>query len=135
MFDTTDAPKLKVWSCKIGECEPADLPDGADLPMRSAVERAYHEITGKSAAFNFSGWGANLDEVERAVVENRPPAGEAYAAWLRRENADELHALLRRSLEELTQLDGTHVVQLRADIRAALANCSDKAPSDGDSNG
>jgi hypothetical protein len=61
----------KIWSCKIGET--ASVPSGADLPMREAVARAYEEITGESPVFIFSGWGAELTEPERAVVENREP--------------------------------------------------------------
>lgn len=115
---------MKIWSCKIGECDAELLPDGADAPIRAAVARAYRDLTGFDAAFCFSGWGAALDEHERAVVENREPSGEAYAQWLRRESADKMHALLCRSLDELTQLDGSAVVQLRADIRSLLADVS-----------
>lgn len=61
----------KIWSCKIGEAIP--LTKGADLPMREAVARAYEEITGMEPVFIFSGWGAELTESERAVVEDRPP--------------------------------------------------------------
>lgn len=62
---------MKIWSCKIGETN--DIPHGADLPMREATARAYREITGQEPGFCFSGWGAELDEGERAVVENRLP--------------------------------------------------------------
>lgn len=64
----------KIWYCKIGECEQADLDkwNGADLPMREAIARAYKEVTGKEPDFIFSGWGAELTEPERAVVEDRP---------------------------------------------------------------
>ena len=41
--------------------------------MRQAVEKAYEELTGEKPVFNFSGWGAELDEAERAVVEDRLP--------------------------------------------------------------
>lgn len=63
----------KIWYCKIGEV--ASLPEvgGADLPMRKAVERAYKELTGEEPVFTFSGWGAELTEPERAVVEDRLP--------------------------------------------------------------
>ena len=64
---------MKIWKCKIGECDVALLPDGADAPMRAAVRRAYKEITGQEPTFLFSGWGAELTEPERAVVENREP--------------------------------------------------------------
>lgn len=61
----------KIWSCKIGEV--ASLPEigGADLPMREAIAKAYKELTGEEPVFIFSGWGAELEERERAVVENR----------------------------------------------------------------
>lgn len=63
----------KIWTCKIGECVGDNLPHGADHPMREAVEKAYREITGRDPAFQFSGWGGELTEPERAVVENRLP--------------------------------------------------------------
>ncbi len=56
-----------IWSCKIGEVD--DVPDGSDEPMRKAVERAYHQLTGKWPKFTFSGWGGELDQNEREVVE------------------------------------------------------------------
>jgi len=62
---------MKIWSCKIGETN--DLPHGADLPMRIAIAEAYTRITGKTPDFIFSGWGAELTEAERAVVEDRSP--------------------------------------------------------------
>lgn len=62
---------MNIWTCKIGETN--NLPMGADFPMREAVRRAYWEITGTQPEFIFSGWGGELNENERAVVENRPP--------------------------------------------------------------
>lgn len=64
----------RIWKCKIGEV--ASLPDAADLVMRQAVAQAYREITGEEPVFIFSGWGAELDERERAVVEDRLPDPE-----------------------------------------------------------
>jgi hypothetical protein len=65
---------MKIWYCKIGECTEEELhsrmSSGADLPMRIAVEEQYEEITGKKPDFIFSGWGAELTEGERAVVNN-----------------------------------------------------------------
>ncbi len=58
----------RIWSCKIGEEFPEELPPGSDGPMREAVQRAYREITGVDAEFIFSGWNGALDEVERRVV-------------------------------------------------------------------
>ena len=62
----------RIWTCKIGGPVPA-LPDGADYPMREAIELAYLKLTGREAQFNFSGWGGELTEPERAVVEDRLP--------------------------------------------------------------
>lgn len=62
---------MKTWYCKIGEA--TDPIDGADNTMRSAVERTYEWVIGEKPAFIFSGWGGELTEAERAVVENRPP--------------------------------------------------------------
>jgi hypothetical protein len=55
----------KIWQCKIGVDFDLKLPPGSDLPMRQAVARAFREITGYDADFNFSGWGAELDEDEK----------------------------------------------------------------------
>ncbi len=63
----------RIWSCKIGEEFPEELPPGADGPMREAVQRAYREITGVDAEFTFSGWAGELDEYERAVVSPEEP--------------------------------------------------------------
>ena len=60
----------KIWTCKIGECDNSILPDGADLPMREAVEKVYFDLTGEQPTFLFSGWGGELDEFERKVVDN-----------------------------------------------------------------
>ena len=66
------ATAAKIWYCKVGEV--ASVPFAADPPMREAVENAYYAITGEYPKFVFSGWGAELTEPERAVVENRLPA-------------------------------------------------------------
>jgi len=60
---------MKNWSCKIGEVEPSKVPAGGDLPMRKAIQEAYEQLTGEAPAFCFSGWGAQLTDGERAVVE------------------------------------------------------------------
>lgn len=59
----------RIWICKIGGEIPEMLADDADMPMRQAVEKAFLEITGVEATFNFSGWAGKLDEIERAIVE------------------------------------------------------------------
>lgn len=72
---------MKIWSCKIGETCPANVPHGGDLPMRQAVEDAYRALTGDLPDFCFSGWGAELTESERAVVEKREPSDEHHERW------------------------------------------------------
>jgi hypothetical protein len=73
-------PPLKIWACKIGEVTPDKLQKGeSDGVMRDAVEAAYKGLTGEDPKFTFSGWGAELTEPERAVVENRIP-NEQYEA-------------------------------------------------------
>lgn len=62
--------KGRIWECKIGGFV-GELPDGCDYPMRRAVEMAFQQVTGRNAAFLFSGWGANLTSVERAVWDRR----------------------------------------------------------------
>jgi hypothetical protein len=42
--------------------------------MRDALVDAYQSLVGESPAFIFSGWGGELTEPERAVVEGRDPA-------------------------------------------------------------
>jgi hypothetical protein len=58
---------MKIWDCKIGEVD--SVPSGADLPMRLAVAEAYRKVTGRDPLFIFSGWGAELDPIEREIVE------------------------------------------------------------------
>lgn len=65
--------RKKMWSCMIGEVDGDLLPPGADGPMRDAVAKAYRELTGRDDIFLFSGWGDQLDEPHRAVVEHRTP--------------------------------------------------------------
>ena len=58
---TTPTPEEEhVWSCSVGGVVGA-LPDGVDLPMRQAIQRAFYEITGTHAEYCFSGWGGTLE--------------------------------------------------------------------------
>lgn len=59
----------QIWQCKIGECDVALLPRGADAPMRKAIADAYFKLTGVEPTFIFSGWNETLTEYERAIVE------------------------------------------------------------------
>jgi hypothetical protein len=58
-----------IWDCKIGVRGSLNLPNGCDLPMRKAVEKAFREITGQDAEFIFSGWDGKLTDSELKVVE------------------------------------------------------------------
>lgn len=74
LFIDDPAPDPALWSCQVGEVPRASLPDGADGPMRNAVERAFKELTGFEPQYCFSGWGDRLTEVQRSVIEDRMPS-------------------------------------------------------------
>lgn len=59
-----------IWTCKIGG-EVNYLPNGADWPLRKAVELAFKDLTGNDADYCFSGWSGKLTPIERAVIENK----------------------------------------------------------------
>lgn len=69
----TNTNEKAMWSCMVGEVDRSVLPSGSDGPMREAVAAAYRRLTGRDDLFIFSGWGDQLDEAHRAVVENREP--------------------------------------------------------------
>jgi len=58
-----------IWTCKIGEANVSCLPNGADYPMRQAVERAYYDLTGRWPEFIFSGWGGTLTDSEAETLD------------------------------------------------------------------
>ncbi len=59
---------MKVWECKVVLPDDAELPDGADLPMRKAVRGAVEQMIGRLPSHIFSGWGGKLTELERKVI-------------------------------------------------------------------
>lgn len=65
-----------IWSCKVGTDAGVLLPPGCDAPMRRAVKAAFVALAGVEPDFTFSGWGGQLTEPERAVVDNRLPTPE-----------------------------------------------------------
>jgi len=72
--------KERIWFCKIGGIVDP-MPHGADGPMREAVAEAFKRLNGHAEpAFIFSGWGGELTEPERAVVENRLPVEQPAPA-------------------------------------------------------
>ena len=116
-----------VWECKVGaRMLDIDLPDGADAPMRRAVQKAFVDITGTNPEFCFSGWGGKLDEAELSVVENRPPSAAHEADWRLRNAAPELLSIARRwaALDAGAWHADRHAfekAELLADTRAAIA--------------
>lgn len=83
-----------VWSCKIGGSFPhGALPPGSDETMRQAVQEAYERLTGQSDGYIFSGWSGELDESERAVVEDRETVYERTDWALLKSAADLIEAL------------------------------------------
>ena len=63
---------LKVWDCKIGFATAQELPNGADTPLRVAVEEAFKKVLGRECDFCFSNQGGKLNEEEaNAVLEDK----------------------------------------------------------------
>ena len=112
-----------IWECKIGEVSGV-LPLGADAPMRFAVARAYKEITGHEPLFLFSGWGGELDEGERAVVENREPDPLFYAEQRKRDAAHDLYEALREAVayseasSGLSGIPGASIAELAVTVES-----------------
>lgn len=62
--------KTKIWYCKIGEVFEGELGSMPDLRMRAAVREAYIKLTSRPPIFLFSGWGGELTQSERDVVND-----------------------------------------------------------------
>jgi hypothetical protein len=61
----------QVCACKIGLKEKIDIPGGADWPMRQAIKKAFYDLTGVDADFCFSGWNAELTDIEWEVARDK----------------------------------------------------------------
>lgn len=60
----------EYWTCIVGPITRDKLPLGGDLPMRKAVEEAFHSITGQWPQFLSSGWGhgeSHKDAIQSVV--------------------------------------------------------------------
>lgn len=73
--NTNKTKMEQIWECKIGANVLAGIPRGADGPIRAALEKAFFDVTGVAAEFSFGGWGAALNETERAIVNNPLSSG------------------------------------------------------------
>lgn len=62
-----------MWTCEIGIIGDFKLPPGSDTPMREAIAKAFHEVTGREPQFCFSGWGDELEEHKREVLREQGP--------------------------------------------------------------
>lgn len=69
LLEKLEGNNLKVWDCKIGYGDSMKLPDGADLPMRVAIQEAFKKLTGEYPEFIFSGWGGQLTPIEKQLVD------------------------------------------------------------------
>lgn len=65
--DVKRSVKPRYWVCIIGETEWNDLPNGADSPMRTAVEKEFKKVTGHDAPHNWSGWSADIKTVDKIL--------------------------------------------------------------------
>lgn len=59
-----------AWECKVGIKGNVEIPGGADWPMRQAIRKAFRDILGVDAEFCFSGWNAELDDIEWDLVRD-----------------------------------------------------------------
>lgn len=51
--------RQRYWVCIIGPTDQDKLPNGSDLDMRSAAEKAFKKLTGHHAEICSSGWGVD----------------------------------------------------------------------------
>lgn len=112
----------RIWTCKIGG-KVNGLPKGADGPMRRAVQECFARMTGYEAEFCFSGWGGELTEPERAVVENRLPRRAAQSGERRpmTDEAQVLRSLLGAALGALRyHTEQTRPIQRTKETIAAI---------------
>lgn len=123
-----------IWSCKIGVTGALALPAGCDGPMRRAVDDAFQRLTGRQPEFIFSGWSATLTEPELAVVENRWPSEEHYAAERVRDAAPELLDALQGLLHYCEQgATNTRLLDAALDrSRSAIAKAVGDVKRDAD---
>ena len=71
----------RVWTCKLVIDDGQPMPMGFDGPPRDAAVRAV-ERAGFEVVSMFSGWGGQLTEIERKIVDERGGARGAYVAGL-----------------------------------------------------
>ena len=78
------------WNCIIGSIDKSKLKNGADSPMRNAVETAYQKVTGKESDILLSGWGMTEErmKVVNAVscMEKDDPIYTSIVAMLKGSN-------------------------------------------------
>lgn len=91
----TDYTKHRVWQCRIGD--DVVLPNGADAPMRAAVRKAFHELTGVQTNNIFSGWGERWAQQEINVMTGTSSYTKA--------SRDELERDLAAARAEIESLD------------------------------
>jgi hypothetical protein len=113
---------MKIWQCKIGEIE--QVLGGSDLPMREAVCEAYRRITDAEPLFLFSGWGAELTEPERAVVENRLPAPRAEVTEEEIKTATALNDYLLAHEQDIA-----HGINDFGNLRPVFQSCIQRDPA------
>ena len=76
MIEQLEGGPSKVWECQIAFAYDAELPDGADAPMRKAVEKAFKKLLGRDAEIMFSGWGGKLNDAQVEVYKEMKYGGK-----------------------------------------------------------
>ena len=79
--------EAEYWVCVIGATNSKNLKDGADSPMRKAVQQAFEEVTGHEHEDCWSGWGSEKERVDviNAVwsMDEKDPLYEAIKCMLK----------------------------------------------------
>jgi hypothetical protein len=98
----------RFWNCVIGPADFSKLPDGADAPLRAAVQRKFEEVVGKGHKICLSGWDNATTEIakhnnekyfEYAVIKTCLPKPE-----LRQLTGGELLKLLTNHAKDYSKL-------------------------------
>ncbi len=59
--------KKRYWMCIVGPTDADNLGNGADAPMRNAVEKAFEELTEHQVHQCTSGWGLTEDRKAKVM--------------------------------------------------------------------
>lgn len=118
-----------IWTCKVLNrgIDKDTLPPGCDSPMRTAVHRAFIEVTGHAPEAIFSGWGdRTVTEHERCTMDGGIPSANYYGHFKEAERVlSDLNVQIGADFTE------THEVYMKALTALAEAlYCREETPDE-----